>query len=88
VYIYLLSIAFCLWGSPAYGEGIKNLTAPEVKSMIDRGDSILVHVLSELEYDIQHVTGSINIPVIEMETTEKLPRNKNIPLIFYCMGSR
>jgi rhodanese-related sulfurtransferase len=73
------------WAGP---KTIPNLTAPEVKGMIEEGKAVVVHTLSALEYQIQHITGSINIPIIKMETTDGLPKDKAIPLIFYCMGIR
>ena len=69
-------------------KALPNLTAPEVKGMLDGGKAVVVHTLSALEYQIQHITGSINIPIIKMEATDKLPKDKATPLIFYCMGVR
>jgi rhodanese-related sulfurtransferase len=66
----------------------KTITAPEVNHMInDQGNGVLIHVLSPLEYETQHIRGSINIPVNKLETTDQLPTAKDTPLIFYCMGS-
>ncbi len=65
------------------------VTAPEVKHMLENmSDSLLIHSLSEIEYRIQHIPGSINIPVTEMDSTPLLPRNKQHRLIFYCMGDK
>ena len=83
----LLSGLFLL-PQPGYAEAIKNLTAPEVKTMLDNGNVVLIHTLSSIEFEIQHIPGSINIPVINMKDTKLLPADKNIPLIFYCMGVR
>jgi len=69
-------------------ETYKEISAPEVKDMIEGGKVVVVHVLSEIEYNIQHIAGSINIPIIKMDTTKKLPKDKDTPLIFYCMGLR
>ncbi len=70
-------------------EGYTDITAPELKQMIDDGDKILlINVLSEIEFNIQHITGSINIPVIDMLGTEQLPEDKNIPLVFHCLSNR
>lgn len=66
----------------------KVITAPEVKAMLDEERALVVHVLSEIEYNIQHIGGDINIPITDMPTTEKLPRDKDKPLVFYCMGER
>ena len=88
--ICLTLLVFFAIGCPAWAEpkALPNLYAPEVKGMLDEGRVVVVHTLSALEYQIQHITGSINIPIIKMETTDKLPRDKSTPLIFYCMGVR
>lgn len=69
-------------------EGWRKVTAPEVKDMLEGGRGLAVHVLSRIEYEMQHISGSINIPITEMNETDKLPREKDKPLIFYCMGWR
>ena len=69
-------------------EPFKLITAPEVKDLLEEGKVVVVHVLSEIEYGIQHIPASINIPIIKMKTTNKLPKDKDTPLIFYCMGKR
>lgn len=65
-----------------------DLTAPEVKTMVEEQGAVLIHVLSRLEFDIQHIPGSINIPITEVATSDKLPQSKDTPIIFYCMGVR
>ncbi|MBT3256963.1 MAG: rhodanese-like domain-containing protein [Deltaproteobacteria bacterium] len=69
-------------------ETYKEISAPEVKDMLEGKKVLAVHVLSEIEYDIQHIPGSVNIPIHKMKTIGKLPKDKNTPLIFYCMGRR
>jgi len=67
---------------------IQEISAPEVKDMIEKSQAVLVHVLSKMEYEMQHIPDSINIPINEMETTSALPGDKTVPLIFYGMGKR
>ena len=67
---------------------IQKISAPEVKNMLEGGQAVLIHVLSKTEYEMQHIPGSINIPIINMKTTHKLPKDKRAPIIFYCMGKR
>ena len=74
--------------SSAQAEKIQSLTAPEVKNMVDNGNVVLINTLSAIEFEIQHIPTSINIPVITMKVTEKLPEDMNTILIFYCMGIR
>jgi len=72
----------------AKSEGYKEISAPEVKNLIEERKAVVVNLLSQIEYEIQHIPGSINIPVIDMETTDNLPKQKDTPLVFYCMGKR
>lgn len=73
---------------PAIAGQYKDLTAPEVKMMVEENGAMLINVLSRIEYDMQHIPGSINIPIIEVATSDKLPLQKETPIIFYCMGVR
>ena len=89
----LVCVAFLLIGgnfaSASSGlEPFKQITAPEVKALLEGGKAVIVHVLSEIEYGIQHIPGSINIPIVKIRTTNKLPKNKNTQLVFYCMGKK
>lgn len=72
----------------AESETFREITAPEVKHKLDNGEGLLIHVLTRLEYEAQHIPDSINIPIVDMETTDQLPENKDMPVIFYCMGIR
>jgi len=65
----------------------KVMTAPELKRKMERNEAFyLIHSLSRIEYQIQHIPNSINIPVDEMEYTDFLPQDKQETLVFYCMG--
>ena len=64
------------------------LTAPEVKYLLERDQLTLVNSLSRIEFEIQHIPGSINVPVTEMERDGRLPRDRSHPIAFYCMGPR
>ena len=91
--IILVCIAILLFEGNVVSAGselepFKQITAPEVKDLIEGGKTILVHVLSEIEYNIRHIPGSINIPIVKMKSTDKLPKDKDTPLIFYRMGKR
>ena len=67
----------------------KGISAPEVKHMLDNSKALAVHVLSSFEYEMQHISNSINIPVNKiLKNKNKLPKDKKFPIIFYCMGHR
>lgn len=67
---------------------VPNLTAPEVKKMVEEDGALLIHVLSQIEFEIQHIPNSINIPITQVANSDKLPSQLDKPLIFYCMGER
>ena len=57
--------------------------------MLGQPGVLLINSLTSIEYDIQHIPGSINVPLYEMDNNKKLPTDKNTAaLIFYCMGRR
>jgi hypothetical protein len=64
------------------------ITAPEVKQMLEDRGALLVHVLSKIEYEVQRIPGSINIPINEVAGSTRLPEDRARTLIFYCMGQR
>jgi rhodanese-related sulfurtransferase len=75
--------------SPAFAEkGFTELSAPEVKQMIDKGQAVLINTMSAIEFEMQYIPGSINIPIDQIKTTDKLPKDKNYPIIFHCMGKQ
>mmetsp|Transcript_13222 Transcript_13222/g.6492 ORF Transcript_13222/g.6492 Transcript_13222/m.6492 type:complete len:97 (+) Transcript_13222:347-637(+) len=64
----------------------KEITAPEVKSMLDAGKVVVINLMSNIEFEMQHIPGSINIPFDKFKTSDKLPENKNQAIIIHCMG--
>lgn len=73
---------------PAHIDGATNITADQVKAMVDQGKKILI-VDSRVatEYKESHIPGAINIPTKDMEAhRDKLPKGKNFPIVFYCNG--
>ena len=64
------------------------ITAPEVKDMIEKDpNAVLINVLSAIEYDGLHITGSINIPITSFRNSDLLPKDLDHPIITYCMGN-
>jgi hypothetical protein len=70
-------------------EGYREINALELKQMLDgNGKTLVINVLSEMEYECQHIKGSINIPVVQMRQTDKLPADRETPLVFHCQSER
>jgi len=88
---FILLVSLCTFSSvKAEDQKVcKDISAPEVNNMLFHGHALVVHVMSSFEYDIQHIEKSINIPVNKLiQQQDKLPKDKNFPVIFYCMGQR
>lgn len=67
------------------------ISAPELNDMIESHDThslMVIHVLSKWEYDMQHIPGSININLEKLKTSDRLPADKNLAIVLYCMGTR
>lgn len=69
--------------------GYQEISAPEAKMLRDKHWNLMtVNVLSKLEFELQHIPGSINIPINKFHSTSLLPEDRTTPLIFYCMEIR
>ena len=85
----MLVLACLLLVAPsARAHQVPDLSAPEVRQLVEEEGALPVHVLSRIEFDMQHIPGSINIPVTALADSDLLPREKDRSLIFYCMGVR
>ena len=49
--------------------------------------TVLVHTRMPEEYQAGHIPGAVNIPAEQMKAEKRrLPKNKSVPIIFYCRG--
>lgn len=86
--LMLLAMMVVLSFSYASAQGFKNLSAEEVKGLIDKKTNMVIaDVRTEQEYTEGHVPTSINIPPDKYSAISSfLPKNKNTLIIFYCRG--
>jgi predicted sulfurtransferase len=87
----LLSFWMCLTYSAISqaGQGeYAEITAPEVKQMLVDPMVLIVNTLSNLEHELQHISGSVNIPIDRINEVGRLPANLGTSIIFYCMSPR
>lgn len=78
----------CLLAGPGWAGQFKEISAPVVKNMLEKENVVVINLMSRLEHDLHHITGSINIPINELESSDKLPQDLDTSVIFYCMGFR
>lgn len=64
----------------------QELDAEGLKKLMDRGNVLVVNPLSPIEYDVEHIKGSVNIPIEHLKSA--LPKDKGMPVVFYCLGEK
>ena len=89
------------WRAELERVGIRFISAKELKVMMDRGDDfVLVDARDEVHYDRGHIRGAISIPAEDkplrdvdvrrpkrLMYPERLPADRDRPLVFYCGGT-
>jgi rhodanese-related sulfurtransferase len=70
-------------------DAINNLTAEELKKMIESKEALLVvDTRTEFEYERGHIPTAILITQEKAGFVQRfLPEDKNLPLVFYCSGA-
>lgn len=73
---------------PASAQGVRNLSADELKQRLDQPRRlVLVDTRTNPEYRQGHISGAINIAPDQFDNlTALLPKDQNVPLVFYCRG--
>ncbi len=75
----LLLVAPSLWSAD-----FPDISTSDLKNKLDAKEKfLLVNALSDIEFDLSHIPGSINIPAGEIKTTDKLPKDKETLIVFY-----
>ncbi|MGD2080808.1 MAG: rhodanese-like domain-containing protein [Nitrospirota bacterium] len=69
-------------------EMFPEISTAEVKEMVDGGENFfLVDARTAEEYAQGHIPGAVNIPPGKFRfIAGLLPKNKSIPVVFYCRG--
>jgi len=89
------------WRAELERVGIRFVSAKEVKSMLDGGDDfVLVDARDAEHYDRGHIRGALSIPAEDKPLRdvdvrqpkrllypERLPADRDRPLVFYCGGT-
>jgi rhodanese-related sulfurtransferase len=63
----------------------KLVTPPELISLINRDEAVIIDTRNNSEFKSGHITDAIHIPLPEIaEQAEKLKKYGDRPLVFYC----
>ena len=86
--IVLWAIFLVAMFSYASAESFNNITADELKDMLDKkAKLVLVDARSGLEYSQGHIPKAVNIPPEKVGLISTfLPKDKKILIVFYCRG--
>lgn len=80
----LLLLTVTIWAGD-----FPDISVQDLKRKIDTGEKfLLINPLSDIEFNMFHIPGSVNIPIGEIQTTDKLPQDKDTLMVFYCMGKK
>src|SRR5437660_1045237 len=65
------------------GDGVRRITAAELKALLDKGQAVVIDVRNEGSYNQGHIRGAKLIPATEiLSRVSELPRDKTI--VTYC----
>ncbi|HWR57975.1 MAG TPA: rhodanese-like domain-containing protein [Thermodesulfovibrionales bacterium] len=83
-----LLLSLLLTSSYVAAQEFKNVTTDELKKMIDGKEKmVLVDARGEWDYKNGHIPTAINIPPDKNAVIQEyLPSDKEVLLIFYCLG--
>lgn len=73
-----------IFASPAVSADPVEVSADQVKAMIDGDKATVIFPLSLIEFNNLHIQGSVNVPIAEIPAD--LPADKTRALVFYCLG--
>ncbi len=69
------------------GKHWKVISTEELQALREsKAEFLLVNVLPKIIHDQMHIPGSANIPLGAVHGSPDLPQDKNMPVVFYCMG--
>ena len=73
---------------PAFAERFQTISTEAILALQQSGKPfLLIDALSGIEFEELHIKDSINIPASHV-TAERLPKDKDTTLVFYCKGLR
>ena len=91
----LVMLVTCLLGHPSHPsavagipeEGLLIISTADLRAKLEGGEEIaLINVMPKIIHDAFHIHGSVNIPLGQLKTSPKMPKDKDKLLVFYCMG--
>ena len=82
---YLLILVPLLLFTPAiWAADFPDISTSDLKNKLDAKESFfLLNSESDIEFNAEHIPGAVNIPVGEIQATDKLPQDKERLIVIY-----
>ncbi len=86
--LFLSIFVIFIFLAPVFAQDVRIIDTKEMKTFVDgKKKVVIVDARTQGEYAAGHIPKAINISYEKFPTIEKyLPRDKNVPVIFYCRG--
>lgn len=84
--LLLLLLAVIVTSGICFAAKYQEIDTEGVKKLMGSGNALVVNPLSPIEYGNEHIAGSINIPIENLKSA--LPKDKAMPIVFYCLGEK
>lgn len=80
----LIIVPLLLFTTFTWAADFPDISTLDLKNKLDVKEKfLLVNALSDIDFDMEHIPGSVNIPFGEIQTTDKLPQDKETLIVFY-----
>ena len=87
--VLMLMFSFAVLVCPLSAAEVPVISTQELQAKIDSGESIfLLNPLADLIYNEGYIPGSVNIPMHTLKNTDKLPADKEMLIVSYCLGPK
>ena len=85
LWAYLLILVPLLLFTPAmWAADFLDISTSDLKNKLDAKESFfLLNSESDIEFNVEHIPGAVNIPVGEIQATDKLPQDKETLIAIY-----
>ncbi len=80
----LIIVPLLLFTSSIWADDFLDISTSDLKNQLDSKERfLLVNALSDIEFNLEHIPGSVNIPAGEIQKTDKLPQDKETLIVVY-----
>ena len=84
----LLFVPLLLFTPSIWAADFSEISTPDLKNKLDAKESFfLLNASSDIEFNVGHIPGAVNVPGEEIgknpEITNKLPQDKETPIVVY-----